>query len=154
VFTRNCAKGKLSALIQCWNIVHQIERDGFQCCQTWVPIYMTLKSLTLQRTPYVYDISRLRVNIEFCGAYSHFCHAAYITWSHVELWSTYMPARLSNFCSRTHLVRCDQYVDIVTSCFQKWRKCLLKKCVNGPFYITQSVQIVEISIWEPTHGTG
>jgi hypothetical protein len=31
VFTHNSETGKFSALIQCWNIVHQIERDGFQC---------------------------------------------------------------------------------------------------------------------------
>jgi hypothetical protein len=30
VFTHNCATGNLSALIQCCNIVQQIERDGFQ----------------------------------------------------------------------------------------------------------------------------
>jgi hypothetical protein len=34
VFTHNCATWKLSALIQCWYIMHQIERDGFQRCQT------------------------------------------------------------------------------------------------------------------------
>jgi hypothetical protein len=34
VFTHNCDTGKLSALIQCWNIVQQIERGGFQRCQT------------------------------------------------------------------------------------------------------------------------
>jgi hypothetical protein len=27
-----------------------------------------------------------RFNIEFCGADSHFCHSAYVTWSRVELW--------------------------------------------------------------------
>ena len=27
-----------------------------------------------------------RFNIEFYGADSHFCHPAYVTWSHVELW--------------------------------------------------------------------
>jgi hypothetical protein len=29
VFKHNCDTGKLSALIQCWNIVQKIERDGF-----------------------------------------------------------------------------------------------------------------------------
>jgi len=24
-----------------------------------------------------------RFNVEFCGADSHFCHSAYVTWSHV-----------------------------------------------------------------------
>jgi hypothetical protein len=30
-------------------------------------------------------------------------------------------------------------------CFHKWRKCLLKKCANGPFCMTPSYQIIEIS---------
>jgi hypothetical protein len=38
-------------------------------------------------------------------------------------------------------VRVERSSDVVTSCFQKWRKCLLKKCANGPFYITPSHQI-------------
>jgi len=29
-----------------------------------------------------------------------------------------------------------------------------KKCANKPFYVTPSHQIIEISIWEPTHGKG
>jgi len=33
-------------------------------------------------------------NIEFYGADSHFCHSAYVTWSHVGLWSAHVPARL------------------------------------------------------------
>jgi hypothetical protein len=41
------------------------------------------------------------------GAHSHFCHSAYVTWSGVELWSVHMPARLLNFCWRTHFVRRD-----------------------------------------------
>jgi hypothetical protein len=77
------------------------------------------------------------------------CHSAYVTWSRVELWSAHVPARLSNFCCRTHFVRRDVRVERssdVTSCFQKWRKCLLKKCVNGAFYMTPSYRIIEISI--------
>jgi hypothetical protein len=97
-----------------------------------------------------------RFNIEFYGADSHFCHSAYVRWSHMELWSSHTPARLTHFCYHTHFVRRDIRVecssDIVTSCFQKWRKCLLKKCANGPFYMTPSHQIIEISIWEPTRG--
>jgi len=107
--------------------------------------------------PYIYDISHLRVSIEFYGADSHFCHSAYVKWSGVELWSAHVPARLSNFCCRTHSVRRDVRVERssdVTSCFQKWRKCLLEKCANGPFYMTPSYQIIEISIWEPTYGEG
>jgi hypothetical protein len=34
VFTPICETGKLSALIQCLNIVQKVERDGFQLCQT------------------------------------------------------------------------------------------------------------------------
>jgi len=52
-----------------------------------------------------------RFNIEFYGADSHFCHSAYVTWSHVELWSAHAPARLSHFCCRTHFVRRDQRVE-------------------------------------------
>jgi hypothetical protein len=67
VFTHKCDTGKLSVLIQCWNIVQQIERDGFQRCQTWVNIYTTLKFLALQGATYIhiyiYDISRLRVKM-------------------------------------------------------------------------------------------
>ena len=51
-----------------------------------------------------------RFNIEFYGADSHFCHTAYVTWSHV-------PARLSHFCCRTHFVRCDD-VTYVSSALQ------------------------------------
>jgi hypothetical protein len=46
-----------------------------------------------------------RINIEFYGADSHFCHSAYVTWSRVERWSAHVPARLSYFCCRTHFVR-------------------------------------------------
>jgi hypothetical protein len=96
-----------------------------------------------------------RFNIEFYGADWHVCHSAYVTWSRVQLWSAHVPARLSNFCCRTHFVRRDVRVERssdVTSCFQKWRKCSLKKGANGPFDITPSHHIMEISIWEPTHG--
>ena len=57
--------------------------------------------------------------------------------------------RLSIFCCRTHFVRRDVRVERssdVTSCFQNWRKCLLKNCANGPFYVTPNHQIIEISI--------
>jgi hypothetical protein len=98
-----------------------------------------------------------RFNIEFYDTDSHFCHSAYVAWSRVELWSAHVPARLSNFRCRTHFVRRDVRVERssdVTSCFQKWTKCLLKKCAKGPFYMTPSHQIIGISIWEPTHGKG
>jgi hypothetical protein len=98
-----------------------------------------------------------RFNIEFYGADTRFCHSAYVTWSRAELWSAHVPARLSNFCCHTRLVRRDVRVERssdVTSCFQKWRKCLLKKCANEPFYMTPNHQIIEINLWEPTHGKG
>jgi len=91
------------------------------------------------------------------AADSHFCPCAYVTWSRVDLWSAHVPARLSNFCCRTHFLRRDVRVKLssdVTSCLQKRMKCLLKKCANGPFYMTPSHQIIEISIWEPTHRKG
>jgi hypothetical protein len=43
VFTHNCATGKLSALIQCGNIVQQIERDGFQRCKNVGPYIYDVK---------------------------------------------------------------------------------------------------------------
>jgi hypothetical protein len=46
-----------------------------------------------------------RFDIEFYDVDSDFCHSAYVTWSHVELWSAHVPARLSYFCCRTHFVR-------------------------------------------------
>ena len=52
-----------------------------------------------------------RFNTEFYDADSHFCHSAYVTWSHVELWSAHAPARLSHFCCRAHFVRRDQRVE-------------------------------------------
>jgi hypothetical protein len=42
-----------------------------------------------------------RINIEFCGAFSHFCHSAYVTWSPVERWSAHVPARLIFLLSHT-----------------------------------------------------
>ena len=64
-----------------------------------------------------------RFSIEFYGADSHFCHSAYVMWSHVELWSAHVSARLSHFCSRTHFVRRDLRVewssDFVISCLHK-----------------------------------
>jgi hypothetical protein len=82
-----------------------------------------------------------RFNIEFCSD-SHFRHSAYVTWSRVELWSAHVSARLSDFCCRTHFVRRDVRVERssdVTSCLQKWRKCLLKKVRQRTFlYDTKS----------------
>jgi len=95
-------------------------------------------------------------NIEFYGADSHFCHSAYVMWSRVELWLAHVPARLSNFCCRTRFVRRDVRVERssdVTSCFQKWRKRLLKKVRQRTFlYDTKSPgyrdQHMRANAWE------
>jgi len=63
------------------------------------------------------------INTEFYGADSHFCHSAYVTWSHVELWSAHVSARVSHFCCCTHFVRRDLRVEcsseVVISCLHK-----------------------------------
>jgi hypothetical protein len=68
--------------------------------------------------------------------------SVYVTWSRVELWLANVPASLSNFCCRTHFARRDVRVErssVVTIYFQNWKKCLLKKCANGPsLYDTKS----------------
>jgi len=86
-------------------------------------------------------------NVEFYGSDSHFCHSAYVMWPCVEFWSVHVPACLSNFCCRTHFVRRSSDV---TSCFQKWWKCLLKKCANGPLYMTPDYrdQHMRANTWE------
>ena len=70
VFTHKCDTGNLSALIQCWNIVQQIERDCFNVAKRrsiyiyiYIYIYTTLAFLALLGAPYIYihDISSLRV---------------------------------------------------------------------------------------------
>jgi len=43
-------------------------------------------------------------NIEFYGTDSHFHHSAYVTWSHMELWSAHTPASLLHFCCHTHFM--------------------------------------------------
>jgi hypothetical protein len=58
--------------------VQQIERDGFQRCQTQIHIYTTLKFLALQGAPHIYDISRLRVNKQLCWAAIWFILLLYI----------------------------------------------------------------------------
>jgi len=54
-----------------------------------------------------------------------------------------------NFVRRD--VRVERSSD-VTSCFQKWRKFLLKKCANCPFYDTKSPdyrdQHIRANAWE------
>ena len=69
MFTHKCDTGNLSALIQCWNIVQQIERDCFNIAKRrsiyiyiHIYIYTTLVFLALLGAPYIYDISSLRVN--------------------------------------------------------------------------------------------
>jgi hypothetical protein len=36
--------------------------------------------------------------------------------------------------------------------FPEMEEILIENCTNGPFYMTPSHRIIEISIWEPTHG--
>jgi hypothetical protein len=36
--------------------------------------------------------------------------------------------------------------------FLEMGEMLIENCANGPFYMSPSHQIVEINIWEPTHG--
>jgi len=77
-----------------------------------------------------------RFNIEFYGADSHFCHSAYVTWSLVELWPAHVPARLSNFCCRTHFVRGDVRIERssdVTSSFPEMEEMLIEKVRQGTF---------------------
>ena len=70
VFTHKCDTENLSALIQCWNIVQQIERDCFSVAKHR-SIYTTLAFLALLGAPYIYDISSLRVKscINFMWVY-------------------------------------------------------------------------------------
>ena len=90
-----------------------------------------------------------RFNIKFYGADSHFCHYAYVTWSHAELWSAHVSARLSNFCRRTHFVRRD--VRVERSSYVT-RKCLLKKWANGHCYDSKSPDYIDqhmrVNAWE------
>jgi hypothetical protein len=53
-------------------------------------------------TPLIFLLSHT-----FRETWPQFCHSAYVTWSHVELWSAHVPARFSYFCCRTHFVRRD-----------------------------------------------
>ena len=53
VFAHKCDTGNLSALIQCWNIVQQIERDCFSVAKRR-SIYTTLAFLALLGAPYIY----------------------------------------------------------------------------------------------------
>ena len=64
MFTHKCDTGNLSALIQCWNIEQQRERDCFSVAKRRsIYIYTTLAFLALLGAPYIYDISSLRVNV-------------------------------------------------------------------------------------------
>jgi hypothetical protein len=90
------------------------------------------------------------------GADSHFCHSAYVTSSRVELWPTHVPARLSNFCCRTHFVRRDVPVELssdVTSCFSEMGETLIGKVRQRTFlYDTKSLdyrdQHMRANAWE------
>ena len=85
---------------------------------SWGLTILTLRELVMLRLQLGCE---RRFNIEFYGADSHFCHSAYITWSHMELWLAHLPARLSHFCCRTHLLRRDLRVKCSSdvSCLQK-----------------------------------
>ena len=98
-------------------------------------------------------------NIEFCGADSHFCHSAYVTWSHVELWSAYVPARLSHFRCRTHFVRRDVCCRALCRCcyqlFPEIEEMLIEKLCQRTFlYDAKSPdyrdQHMRASEWEGT----
>jgi hypothetical protein len=61
-------------------------------------------------------------------------NSAYVTSSDVELWSAHMPARLLNFCCRTHFVRRE-----LTKCV-RWLYCaftlaLSEVCVQCPILL-------------------
>jgi hypothetical protein len=71
------------------------------------------------------------------GAHSRFCHSAYVTWSDLELWSAHMPARLSNFCSRTHFVRHDvRHVSRNVCDNRNLRGVLARETTRAPRQIT------------------
>jgi hypothetical protein len=65
-----------------------------------------------------------RFDIESYGADSHFCHTAYVTWSHVELWSAHVPACLSYFCCRTHFAPREYTRELWVACWPVSRTVL------------------------------
>jgi hypothetical protein len=71
------------------------------------------------------------------GADSHFCQLclSHVIWSGALVGSrasTLLKFLLSHTFRETWRTRRVLF-NTVNSCFQKWRKCLLKKCANGPF---------------------
>jgi hypothetical protein len=111
--------GEKSEMVLFWPICHihtQVwdQNDGKRACHQWQPLFSCLKSIRpgahYPRVTWAHVMLRVqlgcetRINIEFYGADSHFCHFAYVMWSHVERWSAHVPARLSYFCCRTHFV--------------------------------------------------
>ena len=99
-----------------------------------------------------------RFNIEFYGADSHFCHSAYVMCSRVELWSSHVPARLSNFWCRTHFVRRDVRVERssdINQLFPEMEELLIEKVFQRTFlYDTKSPdyrdQHMRANAWEGT----
>ena len=97
-----------------------------------------------------------RFNIEFYGAGPHvtLLTSRDLTWSS----GRFTCQHVSHICCCTHFVRrevrevCSS--GIVTSCFQKLRECLLKKCSNGPLSMTPTNPNIQINIWQPTHWKG
>ena len=63
MFTHKCDTGNLSALIQCWNIVRQIERDCSALPNVGPYIYDVSISGFTRSSIYIYDISSLRVKM-------------------------------------------------------------------------------------------
>jgi hypothetical protein len=76
------------------------------------------------------------------GAKSHFCQLClrHVIWRGAIVGSrasTPLKFLLSHTFRETWRT-CRVLFNIVTSCFQKWRKSLLKKWANGPFYVGES----------------
>jgi hypothetical protein len=91
-----------------------------------------------------------RFNTKLYGGDSHFCHSAYVKWSHV-------PARLSHFCCCTHFVRrdvrvesrhCDQlFPEMEEMLTEKVRRRTLLYDTKPPDYREQHMRA---NAWEET----
>jgi hypothetical protein len=82
--------------------VQQIERDGFQRCQTYVHVYTTLKFLALQGATHIYDISWLRVNVTaVCASVVH-CNKEHVRTTRRQNVVLYR-AKLNPICNEGNL---------------------------------------------------
>jgi hypothetical protein len=90
------------------------------------------------------------------GANAHFCQLClrHVIWRGALVGSrtsTTLKFLLSHTFRETWRT-CRVLFNFVTSCFQKWMKCLLKKCANWPFYDTKSPdyrdQHMRVNAWE------